>query len=321
MANPFGIEQVNVPGLLGMHAQQKQQRLQDLYMARKMEQEDRALQKEERIAGAISKLYTGTPKAPTSGVETVPSAAPVAPAQPVQPLSQQEGDAIIARASETKTITPIEADRVRRSLGPNGTAAYEKWMTDNGITIEGQGGPEVAQPALPPLDQDLPPRTDGMKINQEALRELFALNPEMALKIQKSVYDADKQGLELMSQRGEAMATAATALQNVPASQRPAELQRWGQYLVERGYSPDMLAQVDLSDAGLERYVTQGRKIENIITSNKPDLRVIPMGGTLYDVSKNRNVSSNAPQAGQVVDGYRYNGGDLNDKSSWEKVN
>lgn len=272
MANPYGIEQVDVGGLLNMHAGLKSQRLKDLYMARELEMKERTQQREEQRMGALAKVFqpsegAATPNAPsaTSGVQTVPSAAPA------QPLSQDEGNAIIARASQAKTITPVEADRVRRSLGPQGTAAYDKWMADNGITIEGQGGPEAASPALPPLDQDLPARTDGMKINQEALRELYALDPDMAQKIQKAVYDADEQSLKAMTRRGEAMANVAMRLQSVPASERPAELQRWGQYLVDSGLPAQALQQADLTDAGLSRYVQQGRKIENIISDERTD--------------------------------------------------
>lgn len=53
-------------------------------------------------------------------------------------LSDEQGGASLSAAYQTNSITRDEADRVRMSLGPNGQAAFQKWMRDNNITIGGR---------------------------------------------------------------------------------------------------------------------------------------------------------------------------------------
>lgn len=52
-------------------------------------------------------------------------------------LSSDQAAPILGGASQTKMISPAQAGHIRQSLGPNGQAAFEKWMRDNGITIGG----------------------------------------------------------------------------------------------------------------------------------------------------------------------------------------
>lgn len=259
--NPYGIEQVNIPGLLGMHQQMKQQRLEDLYRARQMQVEEKKLERQDRKDQVMARLFTGAAKGgdQSSGgvgaVQTpsVPTASPPDPMQAPQPSAQ--------------TIDPQGAAAMRESMGEQ---AYEAWKTRHGIVeadAAPSGGPEQ-ETALPPLDQPLPPRTDGLTVNMDALRELYAIDPQGAAQIQKLVYDSDKQQLEQATARGEAMAVAATALRGLPAAERQANFQRqWAPYLLERGYAPQQLQQVDLSDQSLATYYRQGRTLEKIVSS------------------------------------------------------
>lgn len=96
MANPYGITQVDIPGMLGMHQQMKRQRLEDLYTAKKIELEDRKLQQEERRAGVMAKLFTGGTKADpsvdmTPTEEEAPAWAREQAPQPVAPPVRQDG--------------------------------------------------------------------------------------------------------------------------------------------------------------------------------------------------------------------------------------
>ena len=208
MANPFGIEQVDIPSMLGMHQQMKRQRIADLMQAREYERQDRQEQRALEAQKLRQQVFQGQPKGG-------------------DPQSGGTG-----------------ADMAPTSNAP------------------------ASSPQLPPLDQPLPPRTDGLAVNMEALRELYAIDPQGAAQIQRLVHDSDKQQLEKAQARGEAMAVAATSLRNLPAGQRQAEFQRnWAPYLIERGYDPAMLQQADLSDDGLERYYRQGRSIEKIVSS------------------------------------------------------
>jgi len=44
----------------------------------------------------------------------------------------------LGAAYNSRTITQVDAARIRASLGPGGQAAFEKWMRDNNIVIGGQ---------------------------------------------------------------------------------------------------------------------------------------------------------------------------------------
>lgn len=55
-------------------------------------------------------------------------------AQP-ETVTPQGAGAILGGASRSKRITQAEANVVRQSLGPNGQAQFNKWLTDNGIKI------------------------------------------------------------------------------------------------------------------------------------------------------------------------------------------
>lgn len=196
MAGPFGITDVNIPGLLGMHQEMKARRLEEMYNARKIAQEDKEIEREDRKEAALAKVFAKGGDPASSGGGSAPQ-------------------------------------------------------------------------TLPPLGQPLPPRTDGVTINQGALQDLFAIDPQGAAQIQKFVYDSDEARLKQAVGRGEAMAQVATALGSVPPDARQAAFQQWAPFLQERGFTPEMLQQADLSDAGLNRYYTQGRTIEQIISGQR----------------------------------------------------
>lgn len=60
-----------------------------------------------------------------------PAAAASAPS-----MTAEEAAPILKSAAESQTITPEDANRVRRSLGPNGGAQFDQWITRNNIQIK-----------------------------------------------------------------------------------------------------------------------------------------------------------------------------------------
>lgn len=271
MANPYGIEQVDIPSLLGMHQQMKRQRVADLMAAREYEMKAKEAERQDRKDQVLARIFMkgGDQASGGTGAVTQPPAsdAPVASrtVPPTAPQSIPDG------------LTPDQDAAIRQGLGEE---RYKAWKARNAAPIEDSQASDVAE--VHPLDaheigQPLPPRTDGLSVNMDALRELYALDPKGAADIQKLVYDSNKQQLEAAQVRGEAMAVAATSLRALPMGQRQAEFQRnWAPYLIERGYEPDMLRQADLSDGGLDRYYRQGRSIEKIVASaeNERDFRL-----------------------------------------------
>lgn len=132
--------------------------------------------------------------------------------------------------------------------------------------------PEATDQLVDP--QRLPPRTDGLTLNQEALRELYRIDPESALQVQKSVFDADRAQFDAMRKNSDVIASAAFRLRQVPVEQRPAEFQAIAPMLAQMGVSAEQLGQVDLSDAGLDRYMVVGRAFKDILSDERADRRV-----------------------------------------------
>lgn len=58
------------------------------------------------------------------------------PAASAPSMTAEEAAPILKSAAESQTITPEDADRVRRSLGPNGGAQFDQWITRNNIQIK-----------------------------------------------------------------------------------------------------------------------------------------------------------------------------------------
>lgn len=169
----------------------------------------------------------------------------------------------------------------------------------------------------------LPPRTDGLQINQEALRNLYQFDPEGVMEIQKTIYNADKTAVEQFKARGEVMATAAYRLSRLPAEQRATELQAMAPQLQGLGIDSQTLAKADLTDAGLQRYMTLGRSISDVMKEDDAKYVTIPAGGTLVNVRDPKAVAAVAGggaapiQPGAVVNGKTFKGGDYRDPNNW----
>jgi hypothetical protein len=55
--------------------------------------------------------------------------------QPQMAAPPTDAPRILENAERNKSITPEEAEAVRKSLGPNGKAAFNKWMMENKIVV------------------------------------------------------------------------------------------------------------------------------------------------------------------------------------------
>lgn len=83
------------------------------------------------------RTYVGPPSMAPGASRWQPQAQGAgAPAAPQTPQVTEDGAAsILGGASRTKKITQAEANVVRQSLGPQGQAQFNKWLTDNSIKI------------------------------------------------------------------------------------------------------------------------------------------------------------------------------------------
>jgi len=267
-ANPYGIEQVDIPGLIGMHQQLKHQRLADLYQQRKVEQEDRKFAMEERKAGVIAKLFGTETGAPNTSQDASASAPPALSAPATLPTDQEAG-AILQGAASSKVISARDAARLKASLGPNGEAKYQEWLTSNGIS-EASDAPSSA-----PVPAELPHpavRSDGIKLNPDALKQLFAIDPELAMKFQDFAGKADKAQLERVAQHGESKAKAAMYLLQFPEGpQRQQAFQQIAPELLQQGFTEQELGSAILTDQMLNKDKVFGLGLKDLVSQQNAD--------------------------------------------------
>jgi hypothetical protein len=88
------------------------------------------------------RTYVGPPSMAPGASRWQPQPPMTSPGQPSttgrelpEQVTPQGASAILGGASRTKKITQAEANVVRQSLGPQGQAKFNKWLTDNSIKI------------------------------------------------------------------------------------------------------------------------------------------------------------------------------------------
>lgn len=79
----------------------------------------------------VPNTYASAPTAPVGRLTPIEDGAP-------PPISANQAGDTLGAAYRSKSITQQEAATIRKSLGPNGQAAFEQWMRDNNIVIGGR---------------------------------------------------------------------------------------------------------------------------------------------------------------------------------------
>ncbi len=166
-------------------------------------------------------------------------------------------------------------------------------------------GQAMVQPPQQLVDpSQLPPRSDGVRLNPQALQELYQIDPKGAMDIQTMFFNADKAGFERAQQNGETMYKAATLLLDTPPEQRPAVFQSMLPQLRSLGVDDQQLQGIDLSDRGLQNYATLGNTLANVSDARKP--KVFSPGDEEQDINGNVLRRSNQPRIVMGPDGVPY---------------
>lgn len=153
----------------------------------------------------------------------------------------------------------------------------------------------------------LPPRTDGLSINRDALTRLYQDDPATAMQVQNMIYSADKAHFEQVARTGETMAQVAFHMKQVAPDQRQAELQAWMPELTRLGLHPEDIAQADLSDNGLDRYLSLGQDLKDLVAASAPKPMGVSPGEVVIDQRSGKELfRSPVPRIIVGADGQQY---------------
>lgn len=207
---------------------------------------------------------------PQGALSAFPGVSPVPPSQPALGALQPGGDPMLmgGRASATPSALPgmIDASPPVSMIAPGPMSL--------GATAE--PGPAAPTTLVDPTT--LPPRTDGIKLNPVAMRELYKDDPETAFKVQEMMFKADAATFKNIKASGGELALAARHLAKFVNADgtpdlagRQAELEAITPRLQSLGVTPDMLGKVDLTDRGLSRYLNLGRNLDAVVDDDRAD--------------------------------------------------
>lgn len=96
--NPFGIAQVDIPGLLGLHSNMRRQRLADLATQRELEMQQKQLDREEKKAAVRARILKGGGQSTPENMPTRPTPAPVPTGVSTEALSPDSDEIVVSAA-------------------------------------------------------------------------------------------------------------------------------------------------------------------------------------------------------------------------------
>jgi hypothetical protein len=131
--------------------------------------------------------------------------------------------------------------------------------------------------------QDYDPWTDDAA-QAELVGSLATIDPKQAMELRQSFLQHSKEQREETAANWGTLASAFFELRQLPPDQRAGVLQRMTPQLRALGVPPEMIAQADLSDQGLEWGINQARDIETVIKGVLPTTQSVP-GVGLYPVT------------------------------------
>lgn len=201
---------------------------------------------------------------------------------------QNNQDRRVQRLLATRQDTREQAEFDRGERVANAWAKFSQ---------RGQGGVQGAasaygqeatpQGAAPPQQAPQPdydPWQDDAA-QQELLSTLTALDPQQAMQVRTAMRQSSKEERDHAAESWSSIGNAAFQLRQMPPADRPAALQRQLPILQSLGVPQELLSQIDLTDAGLESYVTHARDLEAVIRGSTPTVMEEQAGSTLRPVT------------------------------------
>lgn len=246
MANPFGIEQVDVPGILGVYQGAQDRRVNQMLLQRKMAAEDRAIENQETISNIYKNLRD--PSSAKGGGQSTPAGGLASAYAPSSPAP---------------AATPPASFNPSMPTGsPLSPATFP------------QGAPQTS-PALAPAQATAPAQTPPpgwYEANKPVVDQLMSVAPEKAFELMNQLKGMDDTQLKHIEVQAQTMAHVGEHLHSFPeGTARQAEVQRITPDLVASGIPLQKIQQVDTSDKGLQWLVVQGTDLTKLWAHEKDE--------------------------------------------------
>jgi hypothetical protein len=126
-----------------------------------------------------------------------------------------------------------------------------------------------------------PPAAPNAASREKLFSTLLAIDPETATHYMDAFAKMDKAQIDRYTQVSSRVVQLAGGLLQLPQAQRAAALQRHAPEAQQLGYTPEQLAQVDLSDNGLRQIMVGHMDADKIAAFVKPEYHSTSQGGSL----------------------------------------
>lgn len=253
---PYGIEQVDVPGVLGAYQSMQGNRIKMMTEQKQLEMLDRQASIQQAMMSMgksfIDSLYgngSGSPSAASSGGST-PSSAPSGP-------SPSEVSSAMATAPGVPSVGPItSANAAGQAAAPsNGTM---------GSTL------------------NLPPQSYVSKA-APYLSYMSVLNPDQSTAMAGVLGKMDEAQATQWKARNQAAVQEFAGLAQIPYEQRKVAIQQNADDLQRLGYTPQQIAGFDPTDGNIRMEIAKHTDADHIMDMVNPHFENMRAGGAVSE--------------------------------------
>lgn len=271
MPNPYGITQVDVPGIIASYRQGRQDRINAMLENTKLQQMETSLNHTKAILdisrqlagnmGAGARAAVSAYGGPQGGAQDAAAPDPVGSAPPVAPVGMAGAYGAPSTAPTPDVSGPLGSVAATLNVLPSDAPRPA-------LTAPVAPARPVRDPSLSAMPADPPSRLTD---NAGLLSQLAVLDPAHATALTDAFSKMDKAGVDAAHSRTQAIGLAADQLLSVPAERRPQLLHEMAPDLVRMGVPADVLESAGLTDDHLRFYVQQSRDIEKVIEAHRLD--------------------------------------------------
>lgn len=241
MANPYGIEQVDVPAAIGAFRQGQHDRISRMEAVRAEEKARRDQEREDRITATFARFT-----------------------QPNNPASSNPAVQAYAKGGDPSSVSSPATPTATPALAGGDTSSRAS----------------VTAPALQPQAQ-APNLFNDPNAQQALISQLSVIDAPTAMEYASKFSQLGSEQRLRLNQNMKFLASEALNLRKLQPGERAAALQSHIPRLKAMGVGDDMISQLKLDDDSLEGMVNYARDMEAIIDQTAPKPMALTQGGSI----------------------------------------